>query len=1210
MGVIMMNRILRCFFAFTSFLLVAHVSVHAMAIQTAGGAAIANVDEQVVRLWTGLIQDLYPAPAVAPAVLPALVSFPGAPVALGLGGTGVNYAPIDSVNHPAAIILAELQALHALPKNQNLFLNVVRNEAAIIHHISTMNRFAPKGVPQQFEANKLKAHPKKKYYELEITQDNINPQDIYPYLRVAFDFGFAAPIKSGLARLYAQAMLATIREINDDEDAVDFFRASDVSQMDQAKIQNFIDLDETDAHQCAIKNEIKRQYLYLYGRWVDRRGINIDQHGLLDDNVCHEVEWLTKVTLIPPVIATPIAPVKTVAQLAQEFFNYFSSWKTYLKKQIVPGIFGGISNPLWQTTLWVNFLPEVLRKEIEKLNVVRYDKCLSAQRIENLGVNDLVYLRDNGRVPHFTHTPGTTTLRSIAKEWVENFALPSWGSYFAQKQWFIVDQNNQPASWLAMLPTNLVQDVCRYYHCAAIKQHGKWVEVEHLHAGNDCSDLPISYLTEYGILPLPAGVTQQIFEAENVDAQARHYANSFVALSKSGHKKQVINQITYMSQSFKTEVCRQYMLVTARCGALLQDKAVFKDIYEDKNNHENLQITLADALISDDVKAKITREIVSNRTLDLSNMFLSEVTAADLATIAALPGVQLGNITQLNLSYNRLVYFPADIINQLPNLESFDLSHNLLQALPVGLFAAGANTRLKKIDLSNNQLRELPLALFRELHANPVIDSINLSHNQLNADYVPYCGSLKLKSLNLSNNGLMHLHPTVFSHTATNIAAPPATAPDQTFRNTIQELNLSGNQLSVIYDNNTKQAMASLSGGSIKLLDLRNNLIDKVHPIVHCQLNSLEHLLLDHNRIVEIKHNYARGAIPNMVNLVTLSLSHNQLDRIYLDDCAWFPNLKRLDLASNIINAIDEDPAPLSGSALSCLSNLEVLFLDNNKLIALSPKTFKALKKLKVLHLEGNEIVDFLANIFQDLHSLEELYAYANSPTFSFDDQPGIADTTIDPQAFIGIGKLRCLDLSFNRIKTLDDDVFTALPKLTHLNLGHNKLDKISSNLLSHLLDLDYLDVSQNRLAHVDAYAFDNLRHCKVIRFKGNNASGFFKLFSHRRLMYQERTTWLGGKGSELDIEALNRYIGIADLARLCRALGRNKALGIPGLKYLFKLIMAKKAEVTNRSVEPIRQPDSQVTLGNIVQSFRDQDVEHKKIAFDQGQIKVKEEVA
>lgn len=1210
MGVIMMNRILRSIFAFTSFILVAHLSVQAVVIQSAGGANIADVAQPVVRLWTGLMQDLYPAPAVAPAALPALIALPGAPVAAP-AGTGVDYAPIVNANHPAAIILAELHAIHSSPGNQNLFLNSVRNEAAIIHHVSTVRRFAPQGMPVFFEEDVLKAHLKKKYYNLVITQQNINPEHIYPYLQAAFDFGFAASIKSGLARLYAQAMLATMRNMNNDEDALDFLRASDVSQMDQAKIQDFINLDEADVHQCAIKNEIKRQYLYLYGRWVDGQGINVEQHGLLNDNVCHEVEWLTKVGLIPQVIVTPIVPVKTVAQLAQEFFNYFSSWKTYLKKQIIPGIFGGISNPLWQTTLWVNFLPEALRKEIEKLHVARYDKCLTAQRIENLNINDLVYLRDHGRIPHFTNNPGTTTFRTIAKEWVENFVIPSLGSYFAQKQWLIVDSNNKPASWLAMLPSDLVHDICRYYHCAVIKHHRKWVEVEHLHCGNACGELPMSYLTEYGILPLPAGVTQQNFQAKNLEAQARDYANTFVALSKSGHKKKIINHIALMPHSFKTKVCQQYMLVTARCGALVNDSAVFKDIYEDKNNHRDLQITLADALMSDDVKAKITREIVQDRTLNLADMFLSQVTAADIAAIGALPGVQLNNITQLNLSHNRLAQFSADIINQLPNLEVLDLSHNLLETLPRDLFAAGANTRLKKINLSNNRLVELPLALFKELHANPAIDSIDLSYNQLNADYVPYCGCLKVKSLNLSNNGLTHLQATVFSHTATNIAAPPQTASDQSFKNNIQELDLSGNQLTIAPDNNTKQALASLSAGSIKLLNLRSNNINYVYPILHCRLNSLEHLLLDHNHITAIKHGDGGGITPNMDNLVTLTLGYNQLNRIYMNDCTWFPNLKRLDLSRNIISTIDEDAAPVGGSALSCLSNLEFLFLDNNMLAALTPKSFKALKKLKVMHLEGNEILDFPARVFQELQDLEELYAYANSSTFSFDDQPGVADTTIHVDAFAGVGKLRYLDLSFNRIKTLDDNVFRVLPELTHLNLGHNKLDKLSSNLLSHLLDLDYLDVSENRLTHVDAYAFDNLRHCKVIRFKGNNASGFFKLFSHRRLMAQERSTWLGGGGSELDIEALNRYIGIADLARLCRALGRNKALGIPGLKYLLRIIMAKKADVTNRSVKPIRQLlNSQVTLSNIGQYFIHQDEEHKKIAFDQGHIKVNEEVA
>lgn len=53
------------------------------------------------------------------------------------------------------------------------------------------------------------------------------------------------------------------------------------------------------------------------------------------------------------------------------------------------------------------------------------------------------------------------------------------------KQWSIADQNNQPADWLKMLPTNLVQDVCRYYHCAVIKQHGV-ADVQHLHGGSNC----------------------------------------------------------------------------------------------------------------------------------------------------------------------------------------------------------------------------------------------------------------------------------------------------------------------------------------------------------------------------------------------------------------------------------------------------------------------------------------------------------------------------------------------------------------------------------------------------------------------------------------------------------------------------------------------------------------------------------------------------
>ncbi len=1194
MGVIMMNRILRSLYVFANFILIIHLSLMAVPLETAAGVEIVNdINQDIILLWNGLSQDRN----LARGAIVGRVALPAVPVAAPLG-TGIDYAPIG-VAHPVVTILKELNTLHTLAKNRKIFSDVVRNEAAIINYVCGIRKFAQECVPAQFDAKILKDHPKKKNYGLEITQRNIDPRTVYPYLKAAFDFRFADCVKSGLARLYAQAMFASMRCVHDDETIEDFLRASDVSQMDQNKIEDFNNLDETDPAQCAIKNEIKRQYLYLYRHWVDGKDINVDTHGLLNDNICREIEWLIKVGLIPSGIVAPINLAKTLPQLAQEFFDYFSSWKTYFRKQYIPKILGGVSD----FSVWFKFLPETLRKEIEKLYLVRYDKRLVSGRIENLDINDLVYLRDNGQVPYFTHN-GMTTFLTIAEEWVEKNAQPSVGSYFAEKQWLIVDQNNQPASWLAMLPTQLIQDVCRYYHCAVIKHHAKWVDVLHLHNKNNCGDLPISYLTQYGVLPLPDNMTQQNFENGSYDDQALHYANYFVALSQAGQKKKIIRCFNFMPQKFKVKVCRQYMIVTALSGSLLQEKEVFKTLYDDANNQKDLQITLTNALVSDDIKTKIVQKIRSKGILDLSNMFLSQVTAADIATIAQVQGVQLANITQLDLSHNLLDQFPTDIINQLPHLELLNLSHNRLKTLSVDLFAPGANIRLKKIYLNNNKFKELPLALFKELSANPTLDSIDLSNNELNADYVPYFGSLKLKSLNLSNNGITHFQPTIFSHTCINADAPPQTAADQSFKNSIKELNLSGNKLELT-DHTTKQALTSLSNGVIELLNLRNNKIKTVHSIVECQLNSLKHLLLNGNEITVIKRGYGGAPLPNMDNLVTLDVSNNQLDGIYLDDCAWFPNLTRLLLSSNNIQRIEE--MPVGGSALSCLGELESLFLDRNELKDLSAKSFKSLEKLKNLHLEGNKIVRFLPNTFIDLKELEELYAYANSQRFSFDDQVGIVpETIVAAGAFNGLIKLRYLDLSFNCIKALDDNALTGLTELTHLNLGHNKLNKVSSVLFDSLSKLQYLDLSQNRLKGVASQAFNNLKNLKRVFFKGNSTSGFLKLFSHRTLMSLERSKWLLGKGVSLDIEALNRYIGVADIARVWRALQRNKVLGIPGLG----IITRKKAQVLQRSAEPVRLSDTHITLSSIIQCFEEQDDCYRQIAFDQNQVKVKEEIA
>ncbi len=89
----------------------------------------------------------------------------------------------------------------------------------------------------------------------------------------------------------------------------------------------------------------------------------------------------------------------------------------------------------------------------------------------------------------------------------------------------------------------------------------------------------------------------------------------------------------------------------------------------------------------------------SRNVLDLSNKNLTQV-SQDV--------FKKTNLTELNLSHNRLTgAIPAEI-RMLSQLEALDLSDNMMTGLPAEV---GQLSHLKVLDLSNNQLTGLPMEL-------------------------------------------------------------------------------------------------------------------------------------------------------------------------------------------------------------------------------------------------------------------------------------------------------------------------------------------------------------------------------------------------------------------------------------------------------------------------------------------------------------------
>ncbi|XP_071990035.1 tsukushi isoform X2 [Engystomops pustulosus] len=150
--------------------------------------------------------------------------------------------------------------------------------------------------------------------------------------------------------------------------------------------------------------------------------------------------------------------------------------------------------------------------------------------------------------------------------------------------------------------------------------------------------------------------------------------------------------------------------------------------------------------------------------LDLSSNKLENVNES------VLSGPGYTTLVNLNLSYNQIVKMSTTTFSKLRYLESLDLSHNRLEALPdhsffysplvelnlsfnklveikIGAFTSQTNGKAINIDLSNNLIRVVSRGSSNPL---PNIRSLNLSGNGLRS--VQGLQGLSLQSLNMDNN--------------------------------------------------------------------------------------------------------------------------------------------------------------------------------------------------------------------------------------------------------------------------------------------------------------------------------------------------------------------------------------------------------------------------------------------------------------------------
>ncbi|XP_046420852.1 toll-like receptor Tollo [Neodiprion virginianus] len=418
--------------------------------------------------------------------------------------------------------------------------------------------------------------------------------------------------------------------------------------------------------------------------------------------------------------------------------------------------------------------------------------------------------------------------------------------------------------------------------------------------------------------------------------------------------------------------------------------------------------------------------------------------------LVALPPELFSNsrdLRELILSNNSLAVLAPGLLEGLDQLQSLDLSSNELTSQWVNRDTFARLVRLVVLDVSFNSLTRIDSHVFADLYSLQVL---KLEHNDIDTLTEGCFGSLRnLHSLTLSHNRIARLDPV---HTVGLTALGQLFLDSNNLRaihprafvnlTDLQDLSLSGNSLNDIPDavrelralktldlgnnhvsridnesfagldqlyglrlvdnkleNVSREAFASLP--ALQVLNLASNTIRHVEQSAFANNPVLRAIRLDGNQLTEI-----RGAFTSLSTLVWLNVSDNKLlwfDYSYLpSSLEWLDmhanqvgelgnyymvrstlRIKMLDASFNLITEISDANVP---------DSVETLFLNNNKIRNVAPKTFLQKTSLEKVVLYGNEI----RHLERSALGLQPVPGDRELPMFYIGDNPIFCDCNME----------------------------------------------------------------------------------------------------------------------------------------------------------------------------------------------------------------------
>lgn len=397
----------------------------------------------------------------------------------------------------------------------------------------------------------------------------------------------------------------------------------------------------------------------------------------------------------------------------------------------------------------------------------------------------------------------------------------------------------------------------------------------------------------------------------------------------------------------------------------------------------------------------------------------------------------------LNISFNRFTKIDQHMFRDLYSLQKLNLDHNEIVTIDEHSFSELRN--LHSLTLSNNKITHIHLHLFSDLHvlhelfidSNKIkhiddnafdnmtsIEDLVLSDNLLSAIPISIRKLRSLRSLDIGNNNITHIHgdhfrglTELFGLRLVNNKISYLSEDAFEHLTQLQVLNLASNNIKIAAPGCFRK------NSNLKLLRMDGNEIINIDGIFNT-LNNLIWLNISGNKITYFDFRN----LPS--KLEWLDLHQNYIENFVNDDMYAQVNIKLLDLSFNNISQLKVTSIPTS---------VEKLYLNDNKLEYIQVGSFSKFQRLSTVMLNNNRLVQIDMNAFR----LDQIGEDSDLPEFFISGNPFVCDCSME-----WIQRINYLSHTRQYPRVLDLD--KALCSLVHSRAKEKKMiiDMLPSDFL------------------------------------------------------------------------------------------------------------------------------------------------------------------